>query len=385
MSQLDQYRQQIDAIDAELVQLFLKRMVVTQKVGEYKKEQGLPVLDSQREKQVIAAKTALTPDPAAKADVAALYESIMAISRKQQRKLVQEGAEDEGFARWLRARQNQRMPVTAPRVVYQGEPGAYSEEAAVGFFGETVQARGLPWFNDVFQALANGDADYAILPIENSSTGSIRQVYDLLAQYDFSLVGEWQVKVEHCLAALPAVTMDDIQTVYSHEQGLQQCDRFLDQHRAWIKVPTLDTAGSAKQVKQTGNRTAAAICSQRAARLYGLDILACPINHNTANFTRFMVVSPRLELRESRDKIAAVFSLPHQSGSLHEILTVFAVHGLNLQKLESRPIPDRGWEYRFFVEFTGDITAPGMDGVLHELSQLSADLRILGNFKGYVE
>lgn len=385
MSQLDQYRQQIDAFDAELVQLFLKRMAVTQKVGEYKKEQGLPVLDSQREKQVIAAKTALTPDPAAKADVAALYESIMAISRKQQRKLVQEGAEDEGFARWLRARQNQRMPVTAPRVVYQGEPGAYSEEAAVGFFGETVQARGLPWFNDVFQALANGDADYAILPIENSSTGSIRQVYDLLAQYDFSLVGEWQVKVEHCLAVLPAVTMDDIQTVYSHEQGLQQCDRFLDQHRAWIKVPTLDTAGSAKQVKETGNRTAAAICSQRAARLYGLDILACPINHNTANFTRFMVVSPRLELRESRDKIAAVFSLPHQSGSLHEILTVFAVHGLNLQKLESRPIPDRGWEYRFFVEFTGDITAPGMDGVLHELSQLSADLRILGNFKGYVE
>ncbi|MCI8651837.1 MAG: bifunctional chorismate mutase/prephenate dehydratase [Oscillospiraceae bacterium] len=385
MSQLDQYRQQIDAIDAELVQLFLKRMAVTQKVGEYKKEQGLPVLDSQREKQVIAAKTALTPDPATKADVAALYESIMAISRKQQRKLVQEGAEDEGFARWLRARQNQRMPVTAPRVVYQGEPGAYSEEAAVGFFGETVQARGLPWFNDVFQALANGDADYAILPIENSSTGSIRQVYDLLAQYDFSLVGEWQVKVEHCLAALPEVTLDDIQTVYSHEQGLQQCDRFLDQYRAWIKVPTLDTAGSAKQVKETGNRTAAAICSQRAARLYGLDILACPINHNTANFTRFMVVSPRLELRESRDKIAAVFSLPHQSGSLHEILTVFAVHGLNLQKLESRPIPDRGWEYRFFVEFTGDITAPGMDGVLHELSQLSADLRILGNFKGYVE
>ena len=385
MSQLDQYRQQIDAIDAELVQLFLKRMAVTQKVGEYKKEQGLPVLDSQREKQVIAAKTALTPDPATKADVAALYESIMAISRKQQRKLVQEGAEDEGFARWLRARQNQRMPVTAPRVVYQGEPGAYSEEAAVGFFGETVQARGLPWFNDVFQALANGDADYAILPIENSSTGSIRQVYDLLAQYDFSLVGEWQVKVEHCLAALPEVTLDDIQTVYSHEQGLQQCDRFLDQYRAWIKVPTLDTAGSAKQVKETGNRTAAAICSQRAARLYGLDILACPINHNTANFTRFMVVSPRLELRESRDKIAAVFSLPHQSGSLHEILTVFAVHGLNLQKLESRPIPDRGWEYRFFVEFTGDITAPGMDGVLHELSQLSADLRILGNFKGYVD
>ena len=270
-----------------------------------------------------------------------------------------------------------------PRVVYQGEPGAYSEEAAAGFFGEGVQSRGLAWFDDVFEALARGEADYAMLPIENSSTGSIRQVYDLLAQYDFSLVGEWQVKVEHCLAVLPGVKLEDIETVYSHEQGLMQCDRFLDRHPVWKRVPTLDTAGSAKQVKETGDRTAAAICSKRAAKLYGLDILACPINHNTANFTRFVAVSPRLELREGRDKIGAVFTLPHQAGSLHEILTIFAVSGLNLVKLESRPIPDRGWEYRFFVEFSGDLTAPGMDGVLHELSQLSADFRVLGNFRGY--
>lgn len=383
MNELDSYRQQIDAIDADLVRLFLRRMDVTRQVGEYKKERGIPVLDSARERQVIAGKTALAADPAVKADVAALYESIMAISRGQQRKLVREGAEDPGFARWLKALEERRESVPSPRVVYQGEPGAYSEEAAAGFFGEAVQAKGLPWFNDVFQALAQGEADYAMLPVENSSTGSIRQVYDLLAQYDFSLVGEWQVKVEHCLAVLPGVAMEDIRTVYSHEQGLMQCDRFLDTHRSWERVPVLDTAGSAKQVKETGDRTGAAICSRRAARLYGLDILACPINHNTANFTRFMAVSPRLELREGRDKIAAVFTLPHQSGSLHEILTVFAVHGLNLQKLESRPIPDRGWEYRFFVEFTGDLTAPGMDGVLHELSQLSAGLRILGNFKGY--
>ena len=383
MSLLDDYRTQIDSIDAKLVPLFLERMAVTQKVGEYKKQNGLPVLDSGREQQVLAAKTALADGPAAKADVAALYESIMAISRRQQRKVVREGAEDPGFARWLKSYEWRRDPVKNPRVVYQGEPGAYSEEAAAGFFGEDIRSQGLPWFNDVFEALARGEAEYAMLPIENSSTGSIRQVYDLLAQYDFSLVGEWQVKVEHCLAALPGVTLEDIRTVYSHEQGLMQCDRFLDGHRDWARVPTLDTAGSAKQVAKTGDRTAAAICSRRAAKLYGLHILACPINHNTANFTRFVVVSPRLELREGRDKIAAVFTLPHQAGSLHEILTIFAVYGLNMMKLESRPIPDRGWEYRFFAEFTGDLTAPGMDGVLHELSQLSADFRILGNFKGY--
>ena len=383
MSLLDDYRVQIDSIDAKLVPLFLERMAVTQKVGEYKKQNGLPVLDSGREQQVLAAKTALADGPAAKADVAALYESIMAISRRQQRKVVREGAEDPGFARWLKSCEWRRDPVKNPRVVYQGEPGAYSEEAAAGFFGEEVRSQGLPWFNDVFEALARGDAEYAMLPIENSSTGSIRQVYDLLAQYDFSLVGEWQVKVEHCLAALPGVTLEDIRTVYSHEQGLQQCDRFLDTHRNWVQVPALDTAGSAKQVRQAGDCTAAAICSQRAARLYGLDVLAAPINHNTANFTRFVVASPVLELREGRDKISAVFTLPHQSGSLHEILTIFAVSGLNLVKLESRPIPDRGWEYRFFVEFSGDLTAPGMDGVLHELSQLSADFRVLGNFRGY--
>lgn len=383
MSQLEEYRAKIDAIDAQLSRLFLERMEVTGRVGKYKKAQGIPVLDAQREKQVIAAKTALTDDPAGKADLAALYESIMAISRRQQRKLVREGSEDRGYARWLKALEDRRSPVERPRVVYQGEPGCYSEEAAAGFFGERVESKGLPWFDDVFAALSRGEADYAMLPIENSSTGSIRQVYDLLAQYDFSLVGEWQVKVEHCLAALPGVKLEDIKTVYSHEQGLMQCDKFLDGHRDWARVPVLDTAGSAKQVSETGDRAVAAICSRRAAKLYGLEELAFPINHNAANVTRFVAVSPRLELREGRDKISAVFSLPHQSGSLHEILTIFAVQGLNLQKLESRPILGRGWEYLFFLDFTGELTAPGMDGVLHELSQLSADFRILGNFRAY--
>lgn len=383
MDTLEEYRAQIDAIDAQLSQLFLRRMAVTGQVGEYKKAHGLPVLDARREREVLMKKAALVDDPQRKGDVHAFFESIMAISRRQQRRLVTEGAEDPGYGRWLAALEHRREPVAAPRVVYQGEPGCYSSEAAAGFFGEEVKAAGLPWFGDVFQALAEGRADYAVLPVENSSTGSIRQVFDLLAQYNFSLVGEWQVKVEHCLAALPGVGMEEVRSVYSHEQGLMQCDRFLDAHPAWRRVPTLDTAGSAKQVAETGDRQAAAICSRRAAKLYGLEVLAAPINHNAANVTRFVVVSPVLELRPGRDKISALFSLPHQSGSLHEILTTFAVQGLNLQKLESRPIPGRGWEYLFFLDFSGDLTAPGMDGVLHELSQLSADCRILGNFKAY--
>lgn len=385
MTELEQYRQEIDRIDGELVRLFLERMAITGQVGEYKQRQGIPVLDANREKQVIAAKTALTDDPARKADIAHLYESIMAISRRQQRHLVKEGAEDPGYAAYLADLARVRQPVVNPRVAYQGEPGCYSEEATVGFFGGDVNSVGKPWFNDVFAALESGEVDYAMLPVENSSTGSIRQVYDLMAQYHYYIVGEWQVPVEHCLAALPGVELAQIKTVYSHEQGLMQSEQYLDVHRDWKRVPTLDTAGSAKLVAEKGDHTAAAICSRRAAELYGLNILAQRVNHNTMNHTRFAVVSPVPELRPERNKISAVFRLPHQSGSLHEILTIFAVQGLNLLKIESRPIPGRGFEYLFFLDFTGDLTAPGMDGVLHELSQLATEVRILGNYRAWEE
>lgn len=383
MPELEEYRTEIDAIDRELVDLFLRRMSVTGRVGALKASKGLPVLDAAREKAVIAAKTALTDDPARKSDLASLYETIMAISRRQQRQIVHEGAEDPGYAAYLESMKLTRPPVKNPRVAYQGEPGAYSEEAAVGLFGPGVKSMGLPWFEDVFHALRDGKADYAVLPVENSSTGSIRQVYDLMAQYQYYIVGEYQVRVEHCLMALPGVRLEDIKTVYSHEQGLMQSEKFLDAHRSWRRVPTLDTAGSARQVSETGDLTAAAICSRRAAEIYGLHILKEGVNYNNQNFTRFVVVSPAPELPEGRNKISALFQLPHQSGSLHEILTVFAVHGLNLMKLESRPIPGRGWEYSFFLDFSGDLTAPGMDGVLHELSQLATGFRVLGNYRAY--
>lgn len=383
MTELEQYRTQIDAVDAKMVALFRRRMEITGAVGAYKFHHQIPVMDAARERAVLSAKAAMVADPLLKADVANLYESIMSISRRQQRRLVREGVEDPGYADYMEAMGHIRPPVAAPRVVYQGEPGAYSEEAAAGFFGPDVKSQGLPWFGDVFLALKNGEADYAVLPIENTSTGSIRQVYDLLAQYAYHIVGEWQVRVEHCLMALPGVGLGDIKTVYSHEQGLMQSEKFLDEHRDWARIPTLDTAGSAKQVSTSGERSAAAICSKRAAQIYGLNILAEGVNHNAQNFTRFVVISPVPEERLGKNKISALFTLPHQSGSLHEILTIFAVQGLNLMKVESRPIPGKSWEYLFFLEFSGDLSAPGMDGVLHELSQLAADMRILGNFKAY--
>ena len=379
MSDLKELRASIDAIDAQLVELFRQRMSVAEQVAAYKTEHNLPVLDPERERAVIAAKTALADTPEEKAELAKLYEELMSLSRARQRRRMDAcGSTADGS---FRQYTHPCPPVEHPRVVYQGMPGAYSEAAAIRFFGEGVDSRGLNHFEDSFLALERGEADYAVLPIENSTTGAIRQVHDLMGKYRFYMVGETTVRVNHCLMALPGTTLEDIKTVYSHEQGLFQSDRFLDAHPDWVRVPLLDTAGSAKFVRDSGDATKAAICSARAAQVYGLHILVEGTNHNGENYTRFGVIRPRPELRPGSDKITAVFTLPHQSGSLHEILTIFAVNGLNLVKLESRPLPDRKWEYQFYVEFTGNLRAPGMDAVLRELDQSTADFRIVGNYR----
>ena len=380
MSKLDVLRGNIDEIDHQIVHLFERRMAVTRAVGEYKQEIGMPVLDAARERDVIAKKLNMLTNQELQADVVLLYETIMGISRRQQRSLVAEGQENANFTKIITDIANAREPVPRPRVVYQGEPGAYSEVASIRFFGDDVGAKGLEQFEDVFLALKNGEADYGVLPIENSSTGAIRQIFDLMTQYDCFVVGETTVAVQHCLMALPGASLDTIRSVYSHEQGLFQCEQYLNRHPEWNQVPQADTAGSANMVAKSGDITKGAICSKRSAELYGLEILAENINSNDNNTTRFVVVSPKMELREGRDKVSTCFCVPHQSGSLHEILTIFAVHGLTMVRLESRPIQGRSWEYMFFLEFTGDVTRKDMEGVFRELTQSAEQVRVLGNF-----
>lgn len=384
MSELELLRDEIDDIDRQLVALFERRMAVTARVGEYKQSVGMPVLDPQREREVLAKKLAWLTNPELKTDVTELYETIMGISRRQQRRMVQEG-DDPVYARITQHIAQARQPIQNPRVVYQGEPGAYSEMAAVSFFGEGVHATGLKQFGDVFAAIKNGEADYGVLPIENTSTGAIRQIYDLLTEYECYMVGETTVRVSHCLMALPGTKLEDIRAVYSHEQGLFQCEGFLSRHPDWKQIPQEDTAGSAKMVAMQGDPTKAAICSKRSAAIYGLDILAEAINNNAENTTRFVVVAPVMELREGRDKISTCFCIPHQSGSLHEILTIFAVHGLNMVRLESRPVQGHNFEYMFFLEFTGDLLSDELPAVLRELSQSTDGFRIFGNFKANLE
>ena len=384
MDDLRSLRQDIDAIDRQLVELFKQRMDVTRRVGEYKRANGIPVLDQERERQVLQNKGELAGEELRPA-VITLFQTVMALSRRRQRDLMGQGSDNPGVRRWQQAQADVREPVAAPRVVYQGVPGAYSEQACINFFGGNVDTAGLEQFEDCFLALREGRADYAVLPIENSSTGAIRQIYDLLTQYECYMVGETTVRVEHCLMALPGAALDTITHVYSHEQGLFQCERYLNAHPDWHQVPQADTAGSAQMVAGSGDLTKAAICSARAAELYGLQILAHAINHNTQNTTRFVVVSPRLELRPGADKISTLFVLPHEAGSLHEVLTVFAVHGLNMVKLESRPMPRRSWEYMFFLEFTGAPDDPAVGDALHELAQTTGEFRVLGWFRSNLD
>ena len=378
MEELSALRGEIDRIDRQIAQLLFARMDVTRQVGEYKVRHHMNVLDEEREKQVLSAKAALSDDPAMQGALTTLFETIMAISRKQQRQLVTEA--DPWYDRCRAARAAARAPLENPRVLYQGEPGAYAEEAAALFFGEKVSRSHVATWEEIFQALKEGRADYGVVPIENSSTGSINQVYDLLAQYGHFIVGEQLVKVDHCLAAPTGARLDSITTVYSHEQGLLQCADYL-KGRGWAQVPRLNTAESAQFVAGRGGVTEAAICSPRAARLYGLNILAEHLNANDHNYTRFVVVSPVMEHRAGADKVSALFTLPHRSGTLHRIMSVFAVAGLNMLKLESRPVAGRSWEYLFFVDFSGDLDRPELDGVLHELTQTASGFRVLGNYK----
>jgi chorismate mutase/prephenate dehydratase len=379
MDELKELRGEIDAIDRQIADLLQQRMDITYRVGQYKKRNQMRVLDEQREKQVLDAKTALSDDPNMQFALTTLFETIMSISRKQQRALVTE--QDPWYDRYQADRAAARVPLERPRVLYQGEPGAYADEAAARFFGEDIPRDRVATWEEVFLALKEGRADYGVVPIENSSTGSINQVYDLLGRYGAYIVGEQMVKVDHCLMAPKGAAVDSLRDVYSHEQGLGQCTEYLKRHPAWTGHAMLNTAAAAKYVAQTGDVTKAAIGSRRAAGLYGLEVLAQGINFNADNYTRFVVVSPALELRPQADKISALFTLPHKSGTLHRIMSIFAVAGLNMMKLESRPVLGKSWEYLFFVDFSGNLDQPGMDGVLHELTQASSSFRVLGNYK----
>lgn len=377
MEDLVKLREQIDEIDDQLVKLFEERMLISEGVAAYKRSVGKPVLDKEREKSKIAKVTQKTSNAFNHQAVESLFGQIMAISRMlQYQKLASERTDLEGFL------ESELFISDKTKVVYAGVPGAYAEAAMQKFFGTQIHSANVETFGDAMEAVHSGRADYAVLPIENSSTGSVNDVYDLLSDYDNHIVGETLVKIEHALLGLPGSCLEDIHTVYSHPQGLMQCSRFLDGKRDWQQVSLQNTAASAKRVVEDGDLTQAAIASRQAAKNYGMIVLKEKLNDLDNNSTRFVIISHKKMFEKNADTISICFETLHESGSLYSVLSHFIFNGLSMTRIESRPIHGKPWQYRFFVDFNGNLKEQAVKNALHGIQSETESFRILGNYKG---
>ncbi|HXJ91470.1 MAG TPA: prephenate dehydratase domain-containing protein [Terriglobia bacterium] len=263
------------------------------------------------------------------------------------------------------------------RVAFQGELGAFSEEAALKLLGETIVTVPRPTFDGAFAALASGAADALVVPIENSLAGSVLRVYDLLLESTFSIAAETVVAIEHHLIACPGASLEGIRSVESHPMALAQCERLLSGHPEWKRIPAEDTAGSARDVVASGDRTRAAIAGRRAAARYGGVILLNNVEDNAQNFTRFFLLLPTHGPGPGADKMTLAVRLAHRAGALLRALEPFARHGVNLLKIESRPIHGCPWEYQFFVDLAAG-SAEAREAALGELRGVAQEVRVLG-------
>jgi chorismate mutase/prephenate dehydratase len=264
-------------------------------------------------------------------------------------------------------------------VAFQGERGAYSENAVYQFFGTTAKVKPCRDFRDVFESVKKQEAEAGVVPVENSIEGSVNQNYDLFFTYDLKVCGEVIVKVAHCLIANPGTSLDTVKAVYSHPQALAQCRSFLERLNCEL-IPTYDTAGSVKLIKEKKLTNAAAIASEKAAELYGMKILARDIADNTENYTRFFVLSKEDSPITGKDKTSIIFSAKHEPGSLYHALGEFAKRNINLTKIESRPTKKTPWEYNFYLDFEGHRTEPRCAEALKALEKYAIFVRILGSY-----
>ena len=265
------------------------------------------------------------------------------------------------------------------KIVFQGEHGAYSEEAILQRFGSLVETVPCPTLIAVFDAVECGEVDLGLVPVENTLEGSIVQTYDLLLKSDLKVEAEVILRIAHCLIANSGVTLDDVKRVYSHPQALGQCRSFLES-RGYDAVAAYDTAGSVKMLKEEGLRDAAAIASKRAAEVYGMAVLATNIEIHPENYTRFFIIGHSDCSPTGRDKTSIVFSIDHKPGTLFQALRGFAERGVNLTKIESRPIVGRPWEYLFHMDFEGHRENQSLRLALEELKTRSSFLKILGSY-----
>ena len=349
---LDDLRKDIDDIDARMVKLLAERLSTARKIGALKKKGLKQIQDGAREKEVLehvrklAKKEGMPPG-----DVERFYGLIMASSRS----------------------------VQGMEVAFQGQDGAYSQEAALNFFGNTVLTHPCETLDEVFKLVQEGGLPYGIVPVENSQEGSISRSYDLLLDAEVMVCGETQIRVSHCLIANPGASQASIKRIYSHPQALAQCQAYLRRLGCEI-IPAYDTAGSVKMIKEKKIMDGAAVAGARAAQIYGMNIIAREIEDNPRNSTRFFILSRQDAPPSGDDKTSIVLLLKHKPGTLHQALGAFAKRKINLTKLESRPTRKKPWEYNFYLDFEGHRSDVAVQQTLAQIDDISLFLKVLGSY-----
>lgn len=372
---LSELRVQIDAIDKDIVELYERRMDICRQVAEYKIENGKKVFDKVREEEKIARVKSLTHNAFNSVGIQELFEQIMSMSRKLQYQLLAE----KGALGKLPFIAVDKLDQEGARVVFQGAEGAYSQAAMRQYFGDKISSIHVDTFRDAMAAIEEGSADFAVLPIENSTAGIVSEIYDLLVEYENYIVGEQIIKIEHCLLGLPGTKLEEIHTVYSHPQSLMQSARFLSEHD-WKQISMQNNAFAARKVAEEQDRSQAAIASAYAGETYGLEVLKRGVNQSSSNSTRFIIITNQKIFKKDAKKISICFEVPHEFGSLYHMLSHFIYNGLNICKIESRPIEDRTWEYRFFLDFEGNLSDSAVKNALRGLRDEARNMKILGNY-----
>ena len=363
--ELSDYRNQLDQIDGQLVALFKQRMETVKQVADYKREHNTPVLAAGREREILYRVTGLCGEELQEY-TKILYSTLLELSRDYQEDRLSAGESKLCREILAAAESSGRFPGRAV-VACQGMEGAYSQLACDKMFA-LPQIMYFGRFDGVFRAVENGMCRYGILPIENSSAGSVTEVYDLMEKYNCKIVRSLKLKIEHCLLAGPGVKLADVKEVVAHEQALNQCSEFLKSSGVKFTVFS-NNAAAAQYVAQSGRTDVAAIASANCADLYNLRVLSDRVSNSDHNYTRFICISRNLEIYEGANKITFVASASHRPGSLYSLIAKFATRGLNICKLESRPIPGKDFEFRFYFDVEASVGSKDTQTVLSQLEK----------------
>lgn len=370
MKDLKICREEIDAIDKQMIELFEKRMTVAKDVVTYKLAHDMPIFQSEREKQVIEKNINRIQNDELKTYAQLYVQDMMNISKSYQ----------ASFMPIQKTYDLQEPHFEHIVVGFQGVPGSFSENALETYFGKDTKRKNFQQFEDVFKALQNDEIDYGVVPLENSSTGAINDNYDLIRDYGFSIVGEQSLSIAQHLLGIKGSHIEDLTDVYSHPQGILQTSLFLSEHSHIHPHEFANTATAAKYVAQQKNPHLGAIASRKAAELYDLDILQENIQNVKSNSTRFIIFSKQLERVKDATCVSIVFTVAHKVGALYQVMKIINDYQINMLRIESRPLIDTPWEYYFYVDFEGSLENQNILLALEDMKAHTSTLRVLGNY-----